>query len=525
MALPASFHDRGTGLQRRVAPEVPDLDLVARDKAEALAAKRFCKVTAAGVQGSGFLVGPDLVLTCCHVIEHGGARAAPEEISALFAEFEGPDVSGWTSVGIVQILAASPPTQMESDGAFQPGVSHVPGMRGFLDFAVLRIAADIGRQPAGYVSQRGWYHLPGAGSAEGQAFLMACHSPAAGLLLSLSEGGTARVTNEGCRVAYRLNTRPGVSGAAVLSLQGLPVAIHNYAPREPMYHDGREIWVNQGVPLKVICAVLQENHPALWAAIAGVHPGPPGWISGAPSFEAGAAYVMKVVHDHLHAAHGLYARTVLRHGGLDHGLTEAALDAGRRLAAEWDLVEAFTGRRRLPAPWAIEPCLLTVHERLSRLRPFQSGNVDPLAFHDLFESVGEALHRLEQRMLRLAREDTGTDTGAVLALCEEHAAWGEIVTEFEVLLSRAQKGIADARGILTFLASRRVRWQKSATRFSRIAEELDELDLLLGVSGMNGTPADIFSLREALGESYKRFQRSYKKSDENLLAVLRGRVP
>lgn len=178
---------------------------------------------------TGFLVGPDLLLTAAHAI---GLRPwPPTSVSGLVAVFDYR--SGAASAGqagmpiqVADFLEGSLPADDEGiAGAPQPAI---PSDR--LDFALLRLERQIGvGQGLGGVS-RGWYCLDATNYSFANATLLLLWGHPSGMELQHTYTvGTITSNPNGPRVRYTTNTERGSSGCPVVEPSGRLVAMHHFS--------------------------------------------------------------------------------------------------------------------------------------------------------------------------------------------------------------------------------------------------------------------------------------------------------
>jgi hypothetical protein len=202
-------------------------------------------------RGTGFLVGPDLLLTAAHVIDGRQWPPSPlPEAEAVFDYFPQPGRSQAETgvrVPVTEFMTASLPTAAEVAGQ----VADWNAPRDRLDFALLRLGwcppveqtGAGGRERGAYVLDRTEYDF--------------AHSP---LLLIIQHplGDFQRFTFIKAppqpnplrtRIRYRGNTLQGASGSPVIDSRGRLVALHHYS------QGGN----NQGVPFDTIAAALLDG--------------------------------------------------------------------------------------------------------------------------------------------------------------------------------------------------------------------------------------------------------------------------
>jgi hypothetical protein len=206
--------------------------------------------------GTGFLVGPDLLLTNYHVLELLiVGKASPAQVACRFdyktlsdgSRCEGTTVafsdSDWR-------IDASRYSQAEGDN--QPD-REVP-TADELDYALVRLARPVGTEPIGKSASasapyRGWIAFPATAPKleKGQPLLIAQHPGGAPLKLALDTQSILNVNENGTRVRYATNTDHGSSGSPCFDMDWTLIALH---------HMGDPAWgqpkYNEGVPIDAI---------------------------------------------------------------------------------------------------------------------------------------------------------------------------------------------------------------------------------------------------------------------------------
>ena len=221
-----------------------------------------CRIEAPAWQalGTGFLVGPDLVMTNRHVIEPFASRRKPPILARFDFKLSGDGArlrEGEAFALAPEWLVASSPIEE-------------------LDFAILRLAQPAGLRPTtggtGGIA-RGWI-APQWRPLEPDETIFVIQHPQ-GETLKLAAGRFE--AREPTRLRYRVDTEPGSSGAPCFTAQMELIALHRGAA---------EGLANQGVPIDAVQAALPPDFfptPPLpspdagtgtWQALADV--GPPG---------------------------------------------------------------------------------------------------------------------------------------------------------------------------------------------------------------------------------------------------------
>ncbi|MHC2390801.1 hypothetical protein ACVMFA_003816 [Bradyrhizobium liaoningense] len=241
-------------LEGRVKPNLKHVDLgVWREKLAKIEGQ-VCRVEFGGnPKGTGFLVGPDLVLTNYHVLER--PLKGQVAVAQVVCHFDYKVLSdGSRAEGTVVKLHEkdwrvddSPYSKAEGDS--RPD-RELPG-RDELDYALVRLARAVGSEPidkgaARSAPARGWIELPEAEAClETDMPLMIAQHPDGGpLKLAFDTRSVLGINGNGTRVRYATNTEAGSSGSPCFDMDWTLVAVHHLgdpAWKEPKF--------NQGVPI------------------------------------------------------------------------------------------------------------------------------------------------------------------------------------------------------------------------------------------------------------------------------------
>lgn len=206
-----------------------------------------------GSVGTGFLVGPDLVLTNYHVVAallRGAAQ--PGAVRVVFDYFMAGQGFG---VGLAAnyLLADSPmsPVDNELQKSRLPTDSE-------LDFALLRLSTPVASQPRNGGSQaRGYLSLiSGTARAEDQRPLFIVQHPQ-GQPLKMHVDISRGYNGNGTRLTYTTNTQAGSSGSPCFDAQLRLVALHH--SRDP----SSTPQYNEGIPIEKVAAAITQKGVAL----------------------------------------------------------------------------------------------------------------------------------------------------------------------------------------------------------------------------------------------------------------------
>jgi hypothetical protein len=265
-AAPAELHEvtpAGISLERVILETAPFLDVSAwRARLSELEAQ-VCRVEVpAGTRstaGTGFLVGPDLVLTNYHVVDVLHKKMAnPREARLRFdykATPDGTRVNEGTICRLADdwLVAWRPPSEV--DDMIAPA-DKLPAPDE-LDFALLRVEGTPGSQPIGRADRvpgapdRGWIRLDGPSMDScdaGYPLLILQHPSDQPLKLAVgqSDGLNANQT----RLRHKVNTNRGSSGSPCLNVRLDVVALHHAG--DPNFDPVHKPAWNAAIPIVAI---------------------------------------------------------------------------------------------------------------------------------------------------------------------------------------------------------------------------------------------------------------------------------
>lgn len=230
---------------------------------------RICKVIVPSNQGmgTGFLVGPDLVITNYHVVSRVVDK--PNIVNSVKLRFdyallaEGQNAESGTDYNASEILdysefsqsdlVANPPFDAEADK---------------LDYALLRVSGNPSSDlPGGAsnktsdekVSPRGWIEQPDLAPDLDQPtpIFILQHPQGMPLKLALATNDQVAINKLGTRVRYSTNTMPGSSGSPCFDHNWTLVALHHAG--DPAYKGVGLANYNEGIPFTAICALLEQR--------------------------------------------------------------------------------------------------------------------------------------------------------------------------------------------------------------------------------------------------------------------------
>lgn len=228
--------------------------------------------------GSGFLVGPDLVLTNHHVLapaiagasgthDRSGRTARPKDVLVRF-DYKELDDKQPANAGVEVRLAedwlvdSSPPSAADLQALPKRDTPTADE----LDHALVRLGEPIGEQPIALgrdtdptAKPRGWIELPEADwpFADQTSLFILQHPKGAPMALALDLEAKMSVNANGTRVIYQTGTQPGSSGSPCFNQFWNVVALHHAG--DPLYPDLQPGSFNEGIPISRIVERLKRQ--------------------------------------------------------------------------------------------------------------------------------------------------------------------------------------------------------------------------------------------------------------------------
>jgi len=237
------------GLQRNIRPHLPQLDVRIWQEQLIRIERRVCIVEHAGAAlGTGFLVGPEVVLTNWHVWEAAEEAGGPGELRCRFDFVKLPDGTKQAGQAVALHADGCVASSRYSPAEATRTPDTPPPKADELDYALLRLASAVGDQVVEGVP-RGWLALSQAAFQlpENAPLLILQHPKGEPMKMALDTQSVIGRTGGGNRIRYRTNTEGGSSGSPCFTMDWDLVALHHYgdpAWNEPLY--------NQGVPIELV---------------------------------------------------------------------------------------------------------------------------------------------------------------------------------------------------------------------------------------------------------------------------------
>jgi hypothetical protein len=237
---------------------------------------QVCRIeiaTSRGMQyGTGFLVGPGVVLTNFHVMEPAilpllgrpakrGVVAQPAKVVFRFDYKHFPDgltVNQGVEHGLVAedwLIDWSPYSIVDT----HPSPSGQLPAPDELDYALIRLQSLPTHGEDRVTQSRGWVSLnDGQGEFKpGTPLFIVQHPDGSHQKLALDTQGIIDGNDNGTRVTYRTNTEPGSSGSPCFNQHWRLIALHQCG--DPNYEEFHKPAYNQGIPTAAIRALLTQR--------------------------------------------------------------------------------------------------------------------------------------------------------------------------------------------------------------------------------------------------------------------------
>ncbi len=218
---------------------------------------RVCRIIGkAGPIGTGFLVGPGVVMTNDHVAQDSVFQNNPESIVCQF-DYKQIDKTTLNPGKEYKLrdekwLVSSSPNEKRKKGTFTDN----PG-KDTLDYALLRLDQKAGKRslinPAieEKESQRGWFQLANTpyDFQPNSPLIILQHPNGEPLKMAIETQAIQGMTPDGVMVKYNTNSMPGSSGSPCFDLDWNLVAIHHSGTRD----------YNAGTPISLIVEDLKQQ--------------------------------------------------------------------------------------------------------------------------------------------------------------------------------------------------------------------------------------------------------------------------
>ena len=261
-------------LERRIREKLPLLDIAKWRTGLGEIEYRVCRVEypEGEAQGTGFLVGPSLVMTNFHVMEDVIADTKLAKTVILRFDYKTAAKGVAVNEGTTHRLAAK---WLEDKSEYSPGdltanpFTKKPSDE-HMDYALLRTSTRPGDEPVGGAKgskgdpkapRRGWIPVPATTHdfLASPAVCIAQHPDGEPLKLALDTDAVIDVNDKKkpTRVRYRTNTESGSSGSPCFNIEWDLIALHHSGDpnHKPTY---KPKW-NAGIPISAIARLLEKR--------------------------------------------------------------------------------------------------------------------------------------------------------------------------------------------------------------------------------------------------------------------------
>lgn len=221
-------------------------------------------------RGTGFLVGPDVVMTNYHVIEEIHKGIVSPDNAVLRFDYKVLDDGVTVSSGKAYRLKTNSPEKKwlidhspYSQSDYQVNPAGDPE-EDELDYALLRIDGVPGKDPVGgdtndpSPTPRSWVEVPPIPhlfTRKNPALHIIQHPDGKPMQVTVDSEAFISVNGNGTRVRYSTETKPGSSGSPCFSANWRWIALHHAG--DPKYWKGEMPEYNQGIPVSAILRLLK----------------------------------------------------------------------------------------------------------------------------------------------------------------------------------------------------------------------------------------------------------------------------
>jgi V8-like Glu-specific endopeptidase len=214
-------------------------------------------------RGTGFLVGPSVVLTNCHVVEKLKNGSVAPAAAVLRFDYKVADDSVTVQAGTIFRLAANwladSSRYSQHDLQVNPSADPEPDE---LDYALLNVDGEPGNSPVGgptsdpNPAMRRWIEMPAVDHdfAAQRSLYIVQHPDGHPMQVALDTEAVIGLNGNKTRVKYTTTTQPGSSGSPCFGPDWQWVALHHSG--DPKYWQGQRPEYNQGIPVPAIRQLL-----------------------------------------------------------------------------------------------------------------------------------------------------------------------------------------------------------------------------------------------------------------------------
>jgi V8-like Glu-specific endopeptidase len=248
------------GFQKQVRATLPEIDVLSWTSLLMRQTCRVCRVEVSGSpQGSGFLVGPDMVMTSYHVVSAAiRARLDGQSLAFVFDYWRKPNGQETAGMRVAARGAwqnwhvdSTPPLSEREEHAGMPEPTDDQ-----LDHALIALDRALGHVPVVPGGpQRGWIEIPATEPVLVPSMPIAIlHYPRTGpVKFTFDTSALHCINHRRTRMRYATNTDGGSSGAPCLGIDLQLLGIHHFSDI-----DAARPTYNQGIPITAVYKRLQR---------------------------------------------------------------------------------------------------------------------------------------------------------------------------------------------------------------------------------------------------------------------------
>ena len=261
-------------LQRKIRASGSLLDLVPFQKGLGEVEGRVCRVEIATGNppdyGTGFLLGPDVLMTNFHVMQSVIEGSVPPDKVVLRFDYKRLADGAEVNPGTEYKLAPAPGEWLLHASRYSPNdLLALPlqdAQPDELDFVLLRLEGSPGNDPIGGPDKqplqpqpRGWVEMPAMFPTltKESTVIIVQHPLGEPLKLAFETQAVLGVSPKATRVRYATTTEAGSSGSPCFDTGWNLIALHHAG--DPRYAKFQRPEFNQGIPMAAIAAELNRT--------------------------------------------------------------------------------------------------------------------------------------------------------------------------------------------------------------------------------------------------------------------------
>ncbi len=250
--------EQGNRLEKAVRKRAPLIPFAAFTSKLSAIGSRICRIEIpkGTAQGTGWLVGPDLIMTAYHVIEKvvkevDGLADADivcrfDYLSATINQHALP--GRICKVAVQYLVDYSPYSRADLEATNdEPGPEE-------LDYALIRLHEAVGNDLLDGDIRRGFIEVPENPPVMTENDFVIIPQHPDGRMLELALGEILKYNKIANRVQYDANTEPGSSGSPCFTINLVPFGLHHASG------PANNLAYNQGVPLRSIIKLLKKRN-------------------------------------------------------------------------------------------------------------------------------------------------------------------------------------------------------------------------------------------------------------------------